>query len=176
MQTARGYHLYFKAPGVPVRNRARLDTGDGRLAIDVRGDGGFVVGPGSIHASGVEYREAGDWRVPMEELPIFDPRWLAVATPRPAQTPPRVRPTGNVTERARRYLSRVPVPEIGCGSDVATLCAAATLVRGFALDEGTALELLDDWAGGRPGWDRRWLAQKVSNAQRFGTEPIGGRL
>jgi putative DNA primase/helicase len=176
VRTSRGFHLYLTHPGVPVRNRARIETGEGRLAIDVRGDGGFVIAPGSIHASGVEYREAGDWRAPIEALPMFDPAWLAVATPRPAQTPPRVRPSGNVADRARRYLSRVPVPEIGCGSDAATLRAAATLVRGFGLDERTTLELLDDWAGGRPGWDRRWLAQKITNAVRFGSEPIGGRL
>ncbi len=175
-RTSRGFHLFLRHPGVPVRNRARIETGEGRLAIDVRGDGGFVVGPGSIHASGHVYAEAGDWRAPIETLPIFDPAWLAVATPRPATTPPRVRPSGNVTERARRYLSRVPVPEIGCGSDAATLYAAARLVRGFALDEGTAIALLDERFGGRPGWDRRWLAQKVTNAARFGTEAIGGLL
>lgn len=177
VQTARGYHLYLRAPGTPVRNRARIDTGDGRLAIDVRGDGGFVVAPGSIHASGHVYVEAGDWRAQIAVLPIFDPRWLADAQPRGAQPAhPNKWPAGTAPERFRRYLRRLPRPEIGCGSDAATLYAACRGVRGFALDAHVAVDLLDEWAGGRPGWDRQWLAQKVANAVRFGTEPIGGLL
>jgi hypothetical protein len=50
-RTAKGFHLYYRHPGTEVRNRARLETRDGRVAVDVRGDGGFVVGPGSLHAS-----------------------------------------------------------------------------------------------------------------------------
>jgi len=159
-----------------VRNRARLDTGAGKLALDVRGDGGYVIGPGSVHASGVDYEHAGDWREPIETLPVFDPSWLAAPARPPAVTHQPIRPTGDAAERARRYLARVPKPEIGQGSDAATLYAAARLVRGFGLDVGTAVSLLDKWAGGRPGWDRDWLALKVANAAKFGTEPIGGLL
>jgi hypothetical protein len=57
-QTARGFHLWYRYPNVRVSNRARLETREGRLAIDVRGDGGFVIAPGSIHASGAECVEA----------------------------------------------------------------------------------------------------------------------
>ena len=44
--------LFYGHPGVPVQNRARLETADGRLPIDVRGDGGYVIAPPSVHASG----------------------------------------------------------------------------------------------------------------------------
>jgi hypothetical protein len=45
-----GVHLYFKHPGGTVPNRTNLAPG-----IDVRGDGGYVVAPPSVHASGRKY-------------------------------------------------------------------------------------------------------------------------
>jgi Bifunctional DNA primase/polymerase, N-terminal len=176
-QTARGFHVWYRHPGVRVANRARLDTGDGPLAIDVRGDGGFAIAPGSIHASGVEYGEAGDWSAPKRSLPVFWPGWLArpqTHGTRATGRAPRVVPlTGTLVERAGRYLAAIPPPEIGCGSDNATLYAACRLVRGFGLSASDAETLLWDWAGGRPGWTREWIAEKVAHAERYGTEPIG---
>jgi hypothetical protein len=173
-ETARGFHLWYRHPGVRVPNRARLETGQGRLAIDVRGDGGFVIAPGSIHASGAEYREAGDWNISRDEIPHFWPGWLERPTrTQLPRTNPAPRSTGDVVDRARRYLAAIPLPEIGCGSDNQTLYAACRLVRGFGLNAALAEELLWEWAGGRPGWTQRWIAEKVANAERFGTEAIG---
>jgi len=45
-----GSHFYFQHPGGRVPNRAGVLPG-----IDVRGDGGFVVAPPSMHASGEVY-------------------------------------------------------------------------------------------------------------------------
>lgn len=81
--TSKGCHFYYlQAEGTPLGN------GRGRLAghgIDVRGggtgNGGYVVGPGSVHATGVRY-------VPVESsspiLPV--PGWLAEAL-QPAREP-----------------------------------------------------------------------------------------
>ena len=43
VSTAKGRHHYFAHPGGTVKNRAGILPG-----IDIRGDGGFVVAPGSI--------------------------------------------------------------------------------------------------------------------------------
>jgi hypothetical protein len=51
--TGRGAHLYFRWPGHPVKNAVAIEDG-----IDVRGDGGFVVVPPSVHANGEPYRFA----------------------------------------------------------------------------------------------------------------------
>jgi hypothetical protein len=80
---------------------------------------------------------------------------------------------GDVIDRARRYLLAVPRPEIGHGSDAATLYAACRLVRGFGLAPADAEALLWAWAGGRSGWTREWIARKVAHAERYGTEAIG---
>jgi hypothetical protein len=174
-RTARGFHLWYRHPGVAVHNRARLETRDGRLAIDVRGDGGFVIAPGSIHASGAVYQLAGDWTVPRADLPRFWPGWLQrrrITSPSPAPSP-ATRPTGDLVARARRYLAAIPPPEIGCGSDNKTLYAACRLLRGFGLSASAAEILLWEWAGGRPGWTHDWIARKVAHAERYGSEPIG---
>ena len=52
VHTGKGWHRYYRCPDAPVRNSAgKLGTG-----IDVRGDGGYVVGAGSIHPNGDTYR------------------------------------------------------------------------------------------------------------------------
>jgi len=51
VQTAKGRHYYFRSKNIVVKNTA------GKLGpcIDVRGDGGYAVGPGSVHESGKVY-------------------------------------------------------------------------------------------------------------------------
>ena len=54
--TARGRHLYFRMPDMPVRNSA------GKIArgVDMSGDGGYVLAPPSIHPSGRALRVGVD--------------------------------------------------------------------------------------------------------------------
>src|SRR5581483_1415196 len=63
-----GEHIYFKHPGREVRNSAgRLGAG-----LDVRGDGGYLVVPPSIHDSGRVYK----WIRPLERGIADPPAWL----------------------------------------------------------------------------------------------------
>ena len=182
--TSKGVHLYFRHPGRHVRGTVKLRTDAGRLALDVRGDGNYVLAPGSLHASGAVYRFDGDWRVPKAQLPCFDLAWLQVTAPpeRVTNLGPQVpaprfeRPAATALKRAHAYLAAVPRPEIGCGSDMAVFTAACRLVRGFALSESDAEYLLWEWAGNRPGWTREWIALKVRSARDNGTELRGALL
>jgi hypothetical protein len=65
-----GRHLYFAHPGGLVRNRAGLAQG-----IDLRGDGGYIVAPPSIHPSGAFY-EWAPGRNPDEIALAPLSRWL----------------------------------------------------------------------------------------------------
>jgi hypothetical protein len=172
-KTAKGMHRFYQHPGAPVRNRARRATRDGRIALDVRSDGGFVIGPGSRHASGARYTALGNWTVSVAKLPRFWPGWIArperQPAPRPAQ---RFESATDVVRRARAYLQRIPPPVIGQGSDAATFFAACRLLRGFALDAETTLALLVEWSPA--DFDREWIARKVESAERYGEETIGG--
>jgi hypothetical protein len=45
-----GLHLLYSHPGVPIKNRVGIAPG-----IDIRGDGGYIVAPPSLHISGQRY-------------------------------------------------------------------------------------------------------------------------
>jgi hypothetical protein len=173
-RTAKGRHFYYRHPGQPVRNRARIETRDGRLALDVRGDGGFVIAPGSLHSSGRSYVAEGDWSVPPAQLPTFWVGWLA-RPQRQAQRVPGAQASASTgaADRARAYLRAIPRPVIGQGSDAATFYAAARLVRGFDLPDALAVELLQEWA---PDFDSWWLERKVASAAKYADEPLRGLL
>jgi hypothetical protein len=66
--TARGRHLYFRMPDKPVCNSAsKIAPG-----IDVRGDGGYVIAPPSVHPSGRAYA----WSVDSANTFATAPDWL----------------------------------------------------------------------------------------------------
>lgn len=68
VKTAKGKHRYFKHPGGRVSNFARKLPG-----LDLRGDGGYVVAPPSVHPSGAVYT----WLVSPEECEFAPvPDWL----------------------------------------------------------------------------------------------------
>jgi hypothetical protein len=187
-RTIKGYHLFYRHPGVRVMNRSRIGTHENRVAIDVRGDGGYVIVAPSAHAAlGVDqrvteidglYTEAGDWSTPRDRIPRFWPGWVASPTQpssaasRPPSLP-RPRTRSDVVTRARKYLDAIRRPQIGSGSDAAMLYAACKVLRGFALSPGESEEVLWQWAGNRAGWTREWIAKKVRNADRYGSEPRG---
>jgi len=80
-------------------------------------------------------------------------------------------------ERARRYLAALPPAIAGSHGDLHTFRVCCRLVRGFALDDGEALTLLQQWnCRCQPPWTDRELEQKIASARRYGREPIGGLL
>ena len=161
-----GRHLYLRATG-PVR----CSAGRLRPGLDVRGEGGYVVAPPSVHPSGALYR----WH-PTRGLAhaIADaPAWfleLLWPRPRPArvlsfEVPPDLARRVN---RARRYLAALPPAISGSGGHAATWAAALALVRGFELPPEVAFELLARDFNPRcePPWSERELRHKVESAAR----------
>jgi KaiC/GvpD/RAD55 family RecA-like ATPase len=64
-----GEHIFFKHPGVEIRNSAgKLGQG-----LDIRGDGGYVVAPPSLHPNGNRY----EWIFKPSQTPLADmPAWM----------------------------------------------------------------------------------------------------
>lgn len=74
-----GFHLLFQHPGFQIKNSAgRLGAG-----LDIRGDGGYIVAPPSLHVSGQRY----EWVTVEMELAEL-PGWLInlLEPPRQQQT------------------------------------------------------------------------------------------
>ncbi|MBL7209940.1 MAG: bifunctional DNA primase/polymerase, partial [Dehalococcoidia bacterium] len=67
-RTAKGRHYIFQHPGFHVSNRVHLYEG-----VDIRGDGGYIVVPPSIHPTGIQYT----WDISLEDAtPAKPPSWL----------------------------------------------------------------------------------------------------
>jgi hypothetical protein len=76
-RSSRGLHLWFKAPVLPISN----STGRIAAGIDVRGEGGYVVAPPSVHPDGPTYTWVND-------APIVEaPSWLLALARKPQPKP-----------------------------------------------------------------------------------------
>jgi len=148
-RTGRGVHFWYKY--APARNMAHFD---GR-GVDVRGDGGYVVAPPSIHPTGKQY----EWTLEGEMIQ-FDPEWIS--------TPPVVdcKPTvGRNVETARAYIAAITAIS-GHGGHAATFRAACKL-RDFGLSESATLAELIRWnenGNAQPPWKLDELLHKVRDA------------
>jgi putative DNA primase/helicase len=79
--TSRGFHLYYRLPdGIVVGNR-KLAPG-----LDLKGDGGYVVGPGSVHPTGALYKLQDGRRIYDREFALA-PDWLIELAAKPATQP-----------------------------------------------------------------------------------------
>jgi len=64
VSTGRGRHYYFRHPGFKVGNSVRIAG----TKLDIRGDGGYVVGAGSKHKNGAIY----EWAVSPDDVEFAD--------------------------------------------------------------------------------------------------------
>ena len=135
VRTARGFHVFFSST-------ASVPNSAGRIApsIDVRGDGGYVVGAPSVHPSGHVYTIVRD-------LPIAKaPGWLVeAAMPAPAPMPPAYTPRNTFAGNARAFegiIGVVACAHAGRRNDLlfwgALRIAAMAAARVVSLSEGEA--------------------------------------
>ena len=144
-----GRHLYFAHPGEVVGNRAGLWPG-----IDLRGDGGYVVAPPSIHPSGRAYRWLAA-RDPGTAAVAPMPAWLAAAVVRHLQR------SGHPLAYWRQ-LVRDGVDE---GTRNNTIASLAGHLLWHGVDPVVALELLLAWnrVCCRPPLDNEEVARIVDS-------------
>jgi hypothetical protein len=147
-----GRHLYFRHPGQALRNRVAVAAG-----IDLRGDGGLVVAPPSLHPSAKRY----EWEVshhPDDMAPAAMPEWLL------ALCRGETRHTGHPLSYWRA-LAREGVAEGARNNTVASL-TGHLLFRG--VDPEVALELLLCWnrVRCRPPLDDEEVVQTVDSIAR----------
>lgn len=69
-----GAHFYYHYPtGETIGNRAKILS----RQIDLRGEGGYIVAPPSIHPNGTHYEWLSRNHEQLESVPIFLPEWIA---------------------------------------------------------------------------------------------------
>ena len=156
-----GRHLFFRWPVTrEVRNKQNL-----RKGIDIRGEGGYVVLPPSVHPNGQKY----DWSYGQDTRIVDAPiEWLDVISPikkRPApwedqpktlksQIPVCTVGSTPIIERAKLYLAECEPAVQGSGGHNALMWAARALVTGFQMDDSTAIGLL--WSEYNPRCSPPW--------------------
>jgi hypothetical protein len=144
-----GQHLYFRHPGEPVPCAVGL-----RAGLDVRGDGGYVVAPPSIHPSGRTYRFDGEAGCEPAPLPGWLFALLAEARRRPGH------PIGWWRRLLREGLRE--------GERNTRLASLAGLLLRHGLEPGVVEELLQGWNLGRcrPPLPPEEVARIVASVRR----------
>jgi hypothetical protein len=125
VRTAKGWHYYYKWPGRTVRNFASRLPG-----LDLRGDGGYVLAPPSVHPDGPRYEWAVGLDVPLAAPPTWLLDLLDTAGP----------PPGKSSDWLTRTLRGVAE---GQRNDAATRIAGR--LRRAGLHSETVLEILRCW-------------------------------
>jgi hypothetical protein len=148
-----GRHLYFAHPGGLVPNKVGLAAG-----IDLRGDGGFVVAPPSVHPSGRRYT----WRSPERPdraQPAPMPAWVAALVRERGYRP------GHTLAHWRR-LVREGVREGERNNSVASL---AGHLAWHGVDATVVLDLLLCWNARRcrPPLSEDEVARTVESIMRL---------
>jgi hypothetical protein len=165
VDTAKGRHWYFRqSEDVPLGNGTGKLKG---LGIDIRGggtgNGGFLVGPGSVHATGVVYTPV-DSSAPI--LPV--PAWLAEAlkpcVPEPRRTGRPVSAFGALNGLVRTVLEATPERDRN-NRLYWSACRAAELVAEGTVDAGTATAVLVD-AAARTGLSETEARRTVESGMR----------
>jgi hypothetical protein len=124
------FHLCFKQPS----NREPLGNAPGSLPkhIDVRGSGGFVIGPGAVNANGLRYEPAALGSPDLIEAFVSGavpdlPAWLLeiITKPRhgessrlPSATPRMFSNDDETLKRLRRMLEEGPFWDIDCDARI----------------------------------------------------------
>lgn len=167
--TGRGVHLYLKMPGFPVKNSvSALAPG-----VDVRGEGGFVVAPGSLHKNGKTYDVIDD------RDPVDAPAWLLewpglrgveVSKTKGGDNAPI--PCGGEelvrrTTLAIEYLKTAPAAIEGQGGSGALWDVALKLVRKLELPLEVADQLIEKHYNPRcsPAWSSVEIWHKLEEAR-----------
>jgi hypothetical protein len=162
--TSNGCHLWFCYTGpIPCSADDRIGRG-----LDVRGDGGYVIAPPSVHPDGPVYRWTNN------RLLALAPEWLVALTRR--RPPPK--PT--ISERAQDIIRRrrAGAPDAYCQAaleqEIAALARALPGTRNAALNRAS-FNLYQLVAGGElDGAEVRARLEAAATANGLMDDPEDG--
>lgn len=167
-----GCHVYLEVEE-PIGNS--VNRLEGFPGIDVRGENGYVVAPGSAYNGGV-YQPLAD-NQPLERAPEWIVELCRKKRHEKTNTgqPAAELDTPHNLQRAEDYLFKHAGPAIsGEGGNDHTFKVAAR-VRDFGVSEGHAFELLSLWnVHNEPPWDHEDLERITENAFKYATAQWGG--
>ncbi|WP_188311936.1 bifunctional DNA primase/polymerase [Salinarimonas soli] len=163
-----GVHYYFTTAEPMATSASKLGPG-----LDTRGEGGYVLAPGSVVQSRPYVARGGTLR--------GAPPWLRDMIGTPA---PRTRPEANgdavldlqpALDRAARFLSQEAPKGVPEGQRGSTAYRVAARIKDFGVSELACVELMaEEWADTcEPPMPFEDLAESVAHAYEYGQRPIG---
>jgi hypothetical protein len=160
-------HRYYATP--PKKEIRNKQAWNGIQGLDVRGDGGFIVLPGSIHpVTGMPYEwKTGIW-LP-SGLPAFSPRWVYERRQQVQVSVANVLDPSRLLARGRNYVDRLPVAVSGANGHTTTFVAAIKIVKLVGFNRDAAWDLLRYYNATRcePAWDEKALLHKLDEALKY---------
>ncbi len=155
-----GAHFYYRLrDGDTVGNRTRVL---GRRT-DVRGQGGYVVAPPSVHPeTGIPYKWQPWDHYDSDAIPVFDPTWIAGNSPRREGNAP-----ASAVHNGPAYIAHIEAIS-GQGGHNATFRTACVL-RDAGMTPAQALAALIEWneTNAVPKWEVKELLHKVEDVFRL---------
>lgn len=199
--TRKGMHFYYRFPegATELNNKQGVTFNGGVTGIDIRGEGGYPVGPGSVHESGFVYQYAGDWSK-WSEMPVYDPAWLVPDNQQPAHQSrqpstgqrapgaPEAAPVLACTDTSadarvaawEEYLSHCGGSVAGSGASNYCYSLACLAYHGFGLEPEEALPAFLEWGskpnnvdadGGWYPWTEAELMHKLEDGRTSPADP-----
>jgi len=160
-----GRHVIYQRPdasdGTKYRTRVRFRPG-----LDTRADGGYIIAPPSLHASGRRYEwEASSDPLELGLAPASPPEWLLEATrsepaPDSMTTPPTWSPDGELPETIIDMLSTIPADDYETWRDVGMALHYTDPLDGYAV--------WDWWSGTSAKYSADAVKREWSNFSRRG--------
>lgn len=178
-------HVLWRSRGFDCES---VETLQKTLATELKTDSAATSCAQTTRLPGfVNHKHTRPWRVTVEYL---RPQTALTVDDFPRAASTRHRPVAPSPERsyanrgdhdrmnrARRFLRSVEPAVSGKHGDARTFRICCRLVRGFALNDDEALDVLRSWnARCEPPWAERDLRNKLRNARQYGREPFGGLL
>ena len=176
--SGRGQHHLYRHPGSYVKTGDGIEVHGVKIkGLDIRGDGGLFIGPGSLHRSSKRlYQMVEQWTTQMlASVPVFDPNWLGIkAEPKKSSEPSPSGGNFDLNRRqklAREMLTEKAPAKSGENSEGYCLALASALVHGYGLPPDEAEDIFLEWgemegntdSNGR-FWTRKQLRHKLEDA------------
>lgn len=161
VRTGRGEQRGYAYPGYHVGNRTHVAG----MALDVRGDGGYVAMPPSVHKSGRVYQWLDrPWE--HESLPAYSPQWLPQEPERQYTPQPRAADPDSAYRRAEAWMSKRD-PAIQGSDGHRQTRGTAWALAGMGLSFDDAWSLLSAWNQTcSPPWKEGELREMLVGAWR----------
>ena len=179
--SGRGHHNLYRHAGTHVPTGVSIKVHGVQVnGLDLRGDGGLFIGPGSLHRlTKNPYQMIDHWTKEMlAGVPIFDLNWLGI-TVEPKTTGVHSEGRSDIKlsrkqELAREMLREKEPAKSGENSEGYCMALASALVHGYDLAPDEAIDIFLEWGEMKGNidsegrfWTRKQLKHKLDDAARM---------